>query len=71
MTYKLKQQIKEHEAMNRVWIDEEAFPDPLLCSWCGATLALVSDAPDLTIRMTNFLKTHSRCSENACCVEKE
>ncbi len=66
----LAQQLEAPDASRRLWIDKEAFPDPLLCSWCGASLALVDSDPAIKLRSVAFARAHSRCRLNACRVDE-
>lgn len=68
----LEQRIRDGQAQRRLWIEEDAFPNPLLHSWCNAMLELDYSQGDRQMhrRLVSWLKDHDGCYHGKC-VAKE
>lgn len=72
MRQTLEQRIQQRQEQHRLWIEEDAFPNPLMHSWCGATLELdySQGSRQMHHRLTAWLSAHDGCFHEKC-VAKE
>lgn len=62
----IHQRIKSGVMQHRLAIDTNAFPDPILVSWCGATLSFDWDNDAMMAQLATFLTDHQYCFPGEC-----